>query len=167
VRSASCGVALSLVLFSACAEEAPAPRRPISSSGSSGTSGSSGDDDGGTEVTSASFRGDVVPILAPNCALASCHAAKESNLGIHITYDADQIYAELQKSSPTPGFGGNKFVVPGKPEESLLMAKMDGTQASLQNCQNGCGMEMPPGEILPQKQRDVVRTWIKNGAKND
>lgn len=108
-----------------------------------------------------------MPILALNCALTACHAAKESNLGIHITYDPDQIYAELQKSSPTPGFGGNKFVVPGKPEESLLMAKMDGTQASLPNCQSGCGMEMPPGEILPQKQRDIVRTWIKNGAKND
>jgi len=173
VRFVALGLALSLALVSACSDDPPAPKRASSSSGSSGTSGSSGssgeEDDagGGGEITSASFRNDVVPILAVNCALTACHASKESNLGIHITYDPDQIYEELQKTSPTPGFGGYKFVEPGKPEESLLMAKMDGTQASLPKCENGCGKPMPPGELLPQRERDIVRLWIKNGAKND
>lgn len=118
-------------------------------------------------MTSASFKDDVVPILATNCALAACHSSKESNLGIHLTYDKAQLYAELQKSSPTPGYGNAKFVVPGKPEESFLMAKMDGTQSKLPACSGGCGAEMPPGELIAQKDRDVVRAWIKNGAKDD
>src|SRR5690606_3780770 len=87
---------------------------------------------------SVSFEQDVVPILATNCALAACPSSKESNLGIHLTYDKDQLHAELQKSSPTPGFGNAEFVASGKPEERLRMAEMDGTQGELRACGGGC-----------------------------
>jgi hypothetical protein len=133
-----------------------------SSSGSSSSSSSSG----GAEDP-PSFEEDVVPILTTNCALAACHSAAESNLGIHLTYDPDQIYEELKKSSPTPGFAGAKFVVPGKPEESVLMAKLEGEQDSFGSCNGKCGTEMPPGELLAIEDRDVIRAWIKNGAKRD
>lgn len=113
----------------------------------------------------ATFKDGVMPVLSESCALAACHAAKQSNLGIHITYDAALVYSELQKESPT--YPGVKFVVPGKPDESFLMAKMDGTHAKLPACAAGCGREMPPDDMLPQSKRDVVRKWIENGAKND
>lgn len=106
-----------------------------------------------------------MPILSDSCALAACHASKQSNLGIHITYDAALVYSELQKESPT--YPGNKFVVPGKPDESFLMAKIDNTHAKLPTCASGCGREMPPDDMLPQAKRDVIRKWIANGAKND
>lgn len=121
--------------------------------------------EGGTSTTSASFRKDVMPIIGESCALTACHAAKQSNLGIHLTFDEEQVYAELQKGSPT--FGGVKFVVPGKPDESLLMTKMDGTQAKTPGCTSGCGREMPPEDLVSQDKRDVVRRWIANGAKKD
>lgn len=119
----------------------------------------------GTGTTSASFSKDVMPIIGESCALTSCHAAKQSNLGIHLTFDEEQVYTELQKGSPT--FGGVKFVLPGKPDESLVMAKMDGTQGKIAGCPASCGKEMPPEDLLPQEKRDVVRRWIANGAKRD
>jgi hypothetical protein len=123
--------------------------------------------DGGTSASSgtASFSKDVMPIIGESCALTACHAAKQSNLGIHLTFDEAQVYAELEKASPT--FAGVKFVVPGKPDESLVMAKMDGTQAKVAACNGGCGREMPPEDLLPQEKRDVLRRWIANGAKRD
>lgn len=121
--------------------------------------------DGGGAVGPATFKDGVMPILSESCALAACHASKQSNLGIHITYDATLVYSELQNESPT--FPGLKFVVPGKPDQSFLMAKMDGTHAKLPGCASGCGREMPPDDMLPQAKRDLVRKWIANGAKND
>jgi polyvinyl alcohol dehydrogenase (cytochrome) len=50
-------------------------------------------------------------------------------------------------------------VVPGKPDESLLVKKLEGTQS--------CGTSMPPGLKLSADQIAQVRTWIANGAKDD
>lgn len=115
-----------------------------------------------------SFSGDVVPIVRNSCALTACHASKTSNLGIHLTHDASQIFAELQKESPS--YPGVKFVVAGNPEQSFLYLKMEGRQASLGAKCTGtkpCGSEMPPDELVPQAERDLVEKWIQNGAKND
>jgi hypothetical protein len=148
VRSASFGL---LAVLAACSSE-PEPLKLAPR-------------DGGAATTSASFSKDVMPIIGESCALTACHAAKQSNLGIHLTFDEEQVYTELQKASPT--FGGVKFVVPGKPDESLVMAKMDATQAKLPSCASGCGKEMPPEDLLPQEKRDVIRRWIADGAKRD
>jgi hypothetical protein len=83
-----------------CSDEAAGPSS--SSSSSSGSSSLPLARDG-------TFSGDVIPIVRNSCALTSCHASKMSNLGIHLTHDAAQIYAELQKESPS--FPGVKFVV--------------------------------------------------------
>jgi hypothetical protein len=114
-----------------------------------------------------SFKDDVVPIVQATCALTACHSSKESNLGIFLAFDVAQIYAELQKTSPTAA--GQKFVVPGDPSKSYLMIKLEGTQASLAaSCPNSsCGSEMPPGDKLPADKLEAVRKWIADGAKND
>jgi hypothetical protein len=143
----SISAAAVVILSTACTEETPS----TSSSSSSGST-----------PTSAKFKDDVIPILATNCALAACHSSKEADGGIYLTYDKDQLYAAFQKTSVAWKL---KYVVPGKPDESLLMAKMDGTQAKL--CSGGCGAQMPQEELLPSDERAIVRLWIKNGAKND
>ena len=50
-------------------------------------------------------------------------------------------------------------VVPGNPDESLLVKKLENTQP--------CGTGMPPGGTLTAAQIDQVRTWIADGAKRD
>jgi len=119
------------------------------------------------------FSKDVAPLLFTNCALAACHASKESPQSFHVTYDAEQVYAELGKNSPT--CTSWRFVTPGKPEESLLMLKMDGEQGKLPTeCVSARRSEMPPGDpprsnsdLLPKADRDRVRAWIRAGAKKD
>lgn len=112
-----------------------------------------------TTPKSATFEADVMPIIGESCALTACHAAKQSNLGIHLTFDKAQVYAELQKESPT--FPGAKFVVAGKPDDSFVMKKIDGTQGGDR------GREMPPDDLLPEPKRAIFRKWIADGAKND
>lgn len=150
-------VSLFAVLALSCSSDPETPPRSSSSSS------------GGLELAgNGTFRGDVVPIVRSSCALTACHASGKSNLGIHLTHDAAQLYAELQKESPT--HTGVRFVVPGNPDQSLFYLKMEGTQATLGSKCVGtqpCGVEMPPGELLPKEQRDLVRRWIENGAKND
>jgi hypothetical protein len=119
------------------------------------------------------FEKDIVPLLSTNCALAACHSSKESPQSFFITYDSAQMYAELMKPSPT--CKSWKFVVPGKPEESLIMVKMDGEQTTLpKDCASARRSEMPPGdppgsdsELLELAKRDILRAWIKAGAKNN
>jgi len=140
---------------------------PSSSSGGSSSSSS------GATGTTVSFTDDVAPILATNCALAACHSSKESNLNFYITYDPAQMYSELMKASPT--CPSSRFVEPGKPEESMIMLKMDNEQDKLpESCASARRSEMPPGDppksgnaLLQKADRDVIRNWIKQGAKNN
>jgi hypothetical protein len=118
----------------------------------------SSDDTGTTTTTSTKrFKRDVVPIFQQSCALTACHSSSESNLGIYLTFDAAQIYAELQKTSPTAA--GQKFVVAGDPDKSYVMVKMESKQST--------GTQMPPDELLSEAKRDAIRAWIQAGAKND
>lgn len=108
-----------------------------------------------------------MPIFATSCALTACHSSKDSNLGIYITSGAAQVAAELKKESPTAK--GVRFVVPGDATNSWLMAKMDGRQADFKSkCPSGgCGTDMPPGAALAKEDRDIVRAWIDQGAKDN
>ncbi|MBX3209524.1 MAG: hypothetical protein KF764_31105 [Labilithrix sp.] len=150
-----------LSVFAACSD----PPAPSSSSGGSSSSGSSG--------APVSFKEDVAPLLATSCALAACHSSKESNLNFYITYEPAQIYAELMKTSPT--CETSKFVVPGKPAESMVMLKMDNEQDKLpERCGSARRSEMPPGDppksgnaLLDKEDRDLVRRWIAQGAKDN
>ena len=123
--------------------------------------------------TTPTYTKDIAPILATSCALAACHSSKESSQFFYMTYDTDQIYTELLKTSPT--CGTFKFVEPGQPEKSLLQIKIDGEQAKLPtDCASARRSPMPPGDpptsssdLLPLADRNLVRAWIKAGAKKD
>lgn len=77
----------------------------------------------------AAFTDQVVPIIQRSCALSACHAAAQSNLGIQLTNDAEQIYTSMQGMSPTAK--GVPFVAPGNPDNSFLLLKIEATQQKL------------------------------------
>lgn len=134
-------------------------------SSSDSTSSSSSSSSGSTVTPNASFKNDVMPILAQSCALTACHASKDSNLGIYLTSDPAQVYDELKKDSAAAKL---KFVAPSDSKNSWMMIKMDGLQNDFKSkCGSACGTEMPPGTRLAKADRDVVRSWIDQGAKDN
>jgi WD40 repeat protein len=96
-----------------------------------------------------SFINDVAPIFKENC--FACHDSKKRKGKLNLT-----TYETLRK-------GGIKEIdpiTPGKPEESLLIDLVSATDKS----------RMPPpdsGSGLPKAQIDIIRQWIKEGAKLD
>lgn len=128
------------------------------------------------------YKENVYPILQVSCALSACHGASQDGsglgppLGVHISpSDPEDAYKSLVGKASTR-FVGTNLVQPGDPDNSLVMRKMDGTQAQLKSCPGDCGKSMPPpddseptstDQLLSQKKRDTVRAWIKDGAKDD
>ena len=91
---------------------------------------------------------DIKPLLKTKC--YACHGAVRQKAGLRL--DAGQLVLK----------GGKRgaVVVPGKPDESLLikMISPHGQERA----------EMPPegeGEALTEKEIALFRDWIKNGAK--
>jgi hypothetical protein len=126
------------------------------------------------------FQADVLPIFRTSCGLsASCHGSQNGPpsqpfLGPPIAAgqvsasEIDAIFASVINvdSFNDPNL---KRVAPSAPEMSFLMHKLDGTFACAPvSCGDMCGGSMPLGAPpLPQAQRDTVRRWIAQGAKND
>lgn len=147
---------------------------------------SSSDDTTPAPEATPTYAAVVYPILQRDCALTGCHGAnvQASNpdagppRGVFISpTEKDVTYNKLVNVDSTY-FKGTKLIVPGDPESSLVMRKMDGTQADLATCpaKGACGTSMPPPEdesdtsgaqLLSQKRRDRVRAWIAAGAENN
>jgi hypothetical protein len=92
-----------------------------------------------------SFVRDIRPILARNC--FACHGPDEENREAELRLD-DRSVAVKQKA-----------IVPGKPAESVLLARI----ASQDEFER-----MPPpdaGKPLTEAEQDLLRRWIANGAK--
>ena len=101
---------------------------------------------GDIDTTSATarekfFEQNVRPLLAEKC--YSCHATKKQKGGLRL----DSIEAILKGGASGPA------VVPGKPEESLLVFAI-----------NYAGPEMPPNGKLVPEQVAVLTRWIASGA---
>ncbi len=130
-----------------------------------------------------SFSAEVLPIFEQSCSLSSaCHGNPQSPVGPDgykpylgevnpetTPSDIDLIFSTIVGAdsflAPT-----RKLVDPEKPETSFLMNKMDGDlSCSALECNDGdCLQPMPQGSgVLDRATRDVVRTWILQGAKNN
>ncbi len=100
-----------------------------------------------TGKESVSFARDVAPLLIANC--NGCH------------YNPTRVSGGLQFNMFTQILKGGEsgpIVVPGKPDESLLIRKLKGTE----------GARMPMGRApLAESQIQLVATWIKEGATFD
>lgn len=62
----------------------------------------------------------------------------------------------VNQASLQVGGGAALRVVPGMPDNSYLIQKLENTQLS--------GGVMPPSGMLPQADIDQIRLWITNGA---
>jgi hypothetical protein len=117
-----------------------------------------------------SFSKDVVPIFSQSCAFSACHGGIGNPNGVHLPQgDAASIHKNIVdvRSSRLTSMS---FVKPGDPRQSFLMRKLDKSQCTLDaQCVSGsCGDSMPKDDdLLPIEDRDKIRRWIAQGAKND
>jgi hypothetical protein len=104
----------------------------------------------------AKFNGDVQPILTKKCAHPSCHGVAKSaglEMSSGVAYD-DLVNV---KSTEMPQFFRIK---PGEPDSSYLVMKIEGKQQ--------VGARMPlTGGPLQTKDIQMIRSWVKAGAKKD
>ena len=98
---------------------------------------------GGSEpsLEGVSFSEDVMPIFEAEC--AACHG----NFG---GWDASSYTTVIGTGNNAP------VIIPGDPENSFLAQKMIGTQS--------IGNIMPPSELLPEDEIQIILDWIEEGA---
>lgn len=104
------------------------------------------------------FARDITPILTSSC--ATCHLmgteAGRMSLAPRRAYAALVNVASVEAPKL-------KRVVPGRPEQSYLMMKLEGTHIS----KGGTGARMPFGAPpLAADKIDLFRRWISEGAKS-
>jgi hypothetical protein len=105
----------------------------------------------GLQPTLASIQANV---FTPSCAKSGCHADPGAMLGLNL--EAGQSAANLIN---VPSFYGGMIVrvIPGNPNDSFLIQKLEGTALF--------GAQMPAdGLYLQQVTVDVIRQWIQDGA---
>ena len=93
----------------------------------------------------AFFEKNVRPILASRC--LSCHSATSQPIMGGLRLDA--------REQAVKGGGRGVAIVPGKPDESLLIKAVD---------YSGGISEMPPDAKLPATAIADLREWIRQGA---
>ena len=93
-------------------------------------------------------------------ACTQCHTAagRTPSAGLNLAEGAYQALV----GQPSRARAGAVFVVPGDPENSYLVKKLEGTPDIV-------GVRMPrgAGPFLTAGQMSILRRWIALGAKND
>ena len=93
-------------------------------------------------------------VFSVNCAISGCHGGGTVQQGLRL--DPGFSAANLI-NVPSPRNASLIRVIPGNPNASFLIQKLEGTQT--------LGDRMPQfGPFLPQSTIDVIRLWIQNGA---
>ncbi|MEZ4322337.1 MAG: c-type cytochrome domain-containing protein [Myxococcota bacterium] len=92
----------------------------------------------------------VQQVLASSC--AGCHSSGAAAGGLDLQTDAHAALVGV------PGSTGALLVDAGSPDTSLLIRKIEGTQAADE------GGAMPPGSALSSDLTSLVRAWITDGA---
>ena len=91
------------------------------------------------------FHRDIRPLLARRC--FACHGPGHAEGGLRLN-ERDAALAELDS--------GSRAIVPGRPDESELLARVAATDEALR---------MPPeGKPLTPAEVDLLRRWIASGA---
>ncbi len=106
-------------------------------------------------------------VISATCAGAACHIGGSAG-GLNLGADASSAYAALVGQGPGPSTlsctGAPNYVVPNDPNNSLLVWKVEGHDASGSPV---CGTIMPLGLMLTSDQITAIRDWISMGAMND
>lgn len=106
-----------------------------------------------------SFSKDIVPVLKTRCAICHLTGQEQGNIAL----PPAKAYASLVKVKSTEAPVLIR-VAPGKPEDSYLIAKLEGTQIKA----GGKGARMPfAAPPLSAAQIKLFRDWIAAGAPNN
>jgi hypothetical protein len=94
-------------------------------------------------------------------ACSSCHNAQGARFAANLNLADGSAYAQLVNVAST-GKPGAIRVVPGDPDNSYLIHKIEGTPGIV-------GQRMPRtnGPFLTEGQVLIIRTWIRQGAQNN
>ena len=116
-----------------------------------------------TPTASVDFATQVLPILQTSCLQGSCHGA-DNGMGGRFGGGATAVYNSI--TSWNSGDTSQPVIDPGNAANSYLMIKMDGDMACSNSlCSNDCGKQMPEDQTpATAAERDIVRSWIENGA---
>jgi hypothetical protein len=123
-----------------------------------------------------SFKNHVQPIFQESCGLTSCHG--------NVTASAELLFLGSDDSPASDSNGkvyghivnvasreapSTVLVSPGDPDHSFLMRKLDGDFRGITCGPDGCGDSMPQStqELLPFCTREIIRTWIREGAQDN
>ena len=109
---------------------------------------------------------EIYPAIFPQTTKAQCNFChglppnEKSNGSLSVGADKESAYQSLVgKTAAGLRCAGKQLVVPGKPDESLLLSKVTSPP---------CGDHMPlGGSPLTDDQVEMIRTWIAAGAKDD
>lgn len=115
------------------------------------------------------FSKDVFPLFT-TCATNDCHGTQGNVNGVFISNNDARSTVPGLVNVPSKKLSTMVYVKPGDPNGSFLMRKLDGSHCALDaQCTGGtCGDTMPnKTSQLSVEERDKVRRWIAQGAKND
>jgi hypothetical protein len=129
-------VVFCLVVIYACKHEIAV----VNGTGQTGNGGGTG----GGQTTQICFEADILPIFNTNCAKSGCHDVASHNQGY--VFDS---YANIVK----------KGIVAGFADKSDVYEKITETDP-------GKRMPQPPNPELTAAQKDLIKRWINEGAKN-
>jgi hypothetical protein len=105
-----------------------------------------------------SFAKDVAPILKTRCVM--CHLTGQEPGNMKLVPKAAHASLVGVKATET----SLNRVEPGKPEQSYLVRKIEGTHVAA----GGSGERMPMGgDPLPAEQIATIRAWIEQGAQDN
>lgn len=127
-----------------------------------GTGGTGGGGSGGTGGNGGATFTSVYQgvLVAGGCTAGFCHGGLAGNLVMSTQAQAYANLVGVTASGPSCGLSGLRRVVPFQPDASLLLNKIS-------NLTPACGTSMPPNQLLPAAQVDLVRAWIASGAPNN
>jgi hypothetical protein len=103
-----------------------------------------------------SLSNDVQPLFTAQCALSGCHDVMAGS-GELVLLEG-QAYSQLVNVSSILE-PGRKRVLPGDPENSYLIMKLENRQSE--------GEAMPLGGSLGAGEIQLIRDWIEKGAKDN
>jgi len=98
-------------------------------------------------------------VFSVSCAISSCHTGGNPPFGLRLDpgFSAGNLINVVSPRDPDPANPTYIRVVPGDPDASFLIQKLDGTQT--------LGNRMPDnGPYLTTATINVIRQWIQDGA---
>ena len=128
---------------------------------------SAGCGSGSSDTAAPATFSQVYPLIFPRATKAQCSFChglppnEKSNGNLSTGMDQSSAYRALVGPLSTSAKClGKPYVVPGKPQESLLLLKVTQSPA--------CGDGMPlGGDPLTNAQVEMIRSWITAGALDD